>query len=248
VSDLLWKATRPDGTTRNGLWWTVGEVTTHPTSTVMVRDDASTYLSLSAQPGETLIGGEWPCRLFRVEPLGDVITSDEHAHKRCVLAARVVEEVPAHLALGPMGVHVAALIARAKELTEAEARKLGVARSGGPGAGSAAWHTARSAAARSAAWDGARSAAWSAAARSAAWSAAWYATGDAAGYAAGYAAGSAAWSDAESAAVALAVRDLIGAPEWDQDAYNLLTGTWAQAIGPVHPDDAPVRAWTEETP
>jgi hypothetical protein len=220
VSDLLWKATRPDGTTRGGARWTVGEVTAHPTSTVMVRDDASTYLSLSAQPGETLIGGSWPCRLFRVEPVGDVITSDEYEHKRCVLAVRVVEEVPAHLALGPMGVHVAALIARAKTLTEAEARNLG-----------AAWY--------------------------AAWYAARCAAGCAAGSAARYAAESAAWSAAESwsaaryaagyAAVALVVRDLIGAPGWDQAAYDLLTESWAQVIGPVHPDDAPVRA-TGETP
>lgn len=206
MNDLLWKATRPDGTTRGGVRWTVGEVTTHPASTVMVRDDASTYLSLSTEPGETLIGGSWPCRLFRVEPVGDVATSDEYAHKRCVLAARVVEEVPAHLALGPMGVHVAALIERAATLTEAEAQNL-------------------------------------------------YAAGYAARYAARYAAGGAALSGAGytprsgagDAAVALVVRDLIGAPGWDQAAYDLLTGAWAQVIGPAHPDDAPVRA-TGETP
>jgi hypothetical protein len=227
VSDLLWKATRPDGTTRGGVRWTVGEVTTHPTSTVMVRDRAETYLSLSSEPGETLIGGSWPCRLFRVEPVGDVTTSDEHAHKRCVLAARVVEEVPAHLALGPMGVHVAALIARAKTLTEAEVRNLAAAWSA---AGSAAWSAAGHArhAAGSAAWSAARYAAWSAA-----WSAA------------RYAARCAARCAAESAAVALVVRGLIGAPGWDQAAYDLLTGTWARVIGPAHPDDAPVRAWTE---
>lgn len=27
---------------------------------------------------------------------------------------------------------------------------------------------------------------------------------------------------------------------WDQDAYDLLTGTWRTVIGPVHPDDARV--------
>jgi hypothetical protein len=183
----------------------------------MVRDRAETYLSLSSEPGETLIGGSWPCRLFRVEPVGDVATSDEYAHKRCVLAARVVEEAPAHLALGPMGVHVAALIARAKTLTDAEARNLG------------------------APWSAAGYAAWSAAG-----SAAGYAARYAAESAARYAAESAAWSAAGSAAVALVARGLIGAPGWDQATYDLLTGAWASVIGPAHPDDAPVRA-TEET-
>jgi hypothetical protein len=69
-----------------------------------------------------------------------------------------------------------------------------------------------------------------AAARAAARAAAWAAAG-----AAG-AAGAAAWD----AAGALAVRDLIGPHGFTQEHYDLLTGPWRTAIGPVHPDDAEV--------
>ena len=35
--------------------------------------------------------------------------------------------------------------------------------------------------------------------------------------------------------------DLIGHhPGWDQAAYDRLTGPWRDAIGPIHPDDAPM--------
>ena len=46
------------------------------------------------------------------------------------------------------------------------------------------------------------------------------------------------WDAARGAARALLLRDLIGRyPGWDQDAYDLLTGPWRQAVGPIHPDD-----------
>lgn len=38
--------------------------------------------------------------------------------------------------------------------------------------------------------------------------------------------------------LALAARDLIGTVEgWTWNAYNLLTGPWVAALGPIHPDD-----------
>ncbi len=43
---------------------------------------------------------------------------------------------------------------------------------------------------------------------------------------------------AGDAALALVSRDLIGHhPGWGQGAYDLLTGPWRSAIGPIHPDD-----------
>ena len=39
------------------------------------------------------------------------------------------------------------------------------------------------------------------------------------------------------AAMALTARHLIGTGDWDQAAYDLLTGPWVQVIGKVHPDD-----------
>lgn len=81
------------------------------------------------------------------------------------------------------------------------------------------------------------------AARPAAQYAAWYAARDAAQHAAWYAARAAArdaaWCAARDAALALVVRDLIS-----KEHYDLLTGPWAQVIGPAHPDD-PTR---EDTP
>lgn len=49
-----------------------------------------------------------------------------------------------------------------------------------------------------------------------------------------------AWSEgykaARDAALALVVRDLIS-----KEHYDLLTGPWAQVIGPAHPDDENIR-------
>lgn len=217
MSGLLWKAVSPDGTSRGGLRWDVGTVVRHPTSTRMVRDEAETYLSLSVEPAETLIGRGWPCRLFRVEPIGDVIDSDWYRHKRCVLAARVVEEVEPWRALGPNGGRVAALIDRVSSLTADEVRRL------------AAAEVAARSAARDAAWDAARAAARDAArfARDAARDAVRDAARDAARVAVGSTADrAAAWAAAGDAAVALIVEDLIS-PEH----FATLTFPWRQVIG-----------------
>jgi hypothetical protein len=40
--------------------------------------------------------------------------------------------------------------------------------------------------------------------------------------------------------LALAARDLLGTtPQWDQAAYDMLTGPWRAAFGPIHPKDRP---------
>lgn len=105
--------------------YAVGTVVKHPTANAMIRNFPASYLSITTEPGESLIGGYWPCRLMRVEPIGDVLDDlDVSPHKRAVLSMRVVEELPAHLALGPMGEHVAALLDRIRRLTEEQKRLL----------------------------------------------------------------------------------------------------------------------------
>jgi hypothetical protein len=243
---VYYKATRPDGmdfatgTVDYAEALETGEVLEHDEK--MVRDKAATYFSVSVEPADCT-GVRWPCRLFRVEPVGRVLKSDGLPNKRCCSRLRVVEELPAHLALGPNGEAVAALIERAGRLTWDEVERLvaaGVAARGAAGVAvwGAAWGAARDAA-RGAAWaaardaargaagdaagaarDGARGAAWDAA-RDAAWDAARGAAGDAAG---------AAWDGARGAAWdaarALVVRDLIS-----KEHFNVLYGPWAEVVG-----------------
>ena len=206
------------------------------------------WYHLATVPTEC-IGMSWPCRLFEVEPVGDQTLDTEHPHKIGCSSVHVVREVDGHVALGPQGAEVAALIGgRTWALTGDEAERLCAAWGAAWGAArpphpaerlGAAWYAAHPA---HAAWYAARDAAGVATrggARGAAWDAsrdAWYAARVAAW--GGGAAGDAAWGAAWYAARALVIRDLIGHhPGWDQAAYDLLTGPWRQAIGPVHPDD-----------
>jgi hypothetical protein len=163
------------------------------------------YLHASDVPAETLVGGKWPCRLFEVT--GKSFASEGHKHGFKQLS--VVREIDSHLALGPNGREVAALIDRAGRLTPVEAKALG-----------AAWYAAWDAA-RDVAWVAARHAAW-VAAREAAREAAGVAARDAASDAASDAARFAAWD----AATALVVRDLI-TPE----QFDVLYGPWESVIG-----------------
>ncbi len=101
-------------------------------------------LHVADAAAETLIGS-WPCRLFRVEPIGDVIARS--GHKFGFGGLRVVEELPSWQVFGPNGEAVVALIERAGRLTAEEA---------------AAGDASRDAA-RDAAWGAARDAAWGAA-------------------------------------------------------------------------------------
>ena len=174
------------------------------------------WYHLATVPTEC-VGVSWPCRLFEVEPADDLGEDrPRHAHKVGATSVRVLREIDAHVALGPQGVQVAAFLERCATLTEDDMARLG-----------AAWGTTLGST-----WDAtpARGAAWAAA-----WAAAWGATP------ARGAAWVAAWAATRGAAWALLVRDLIGQhPGWDQDAYDLLTGPWRDAIGPIHPDDAPM--------
>jgi len=247
----LYKCTRPDGrdfytgTVDYGAALASGEPL--PELPELPGDDVFPgpgWYHLATVPTEC-VGMSWPCRLFEVEPVGDVFMDSEHPHKIGCRSVRVLREVPAWRALGPQGEQVVALIERCRRLSAAEMNRLYVARATALDAARAtAWVAAVALdVARATAWDAARDAAWVAAvaldvARATAWVAAvaldvarataWDAALDAARGAAGDAAG------------ALLCRDLIGqAPGWDQDAYNLLTGPWRQVIGPVHPDDHP---------
>ena len=199
-----YKATGPDGrdfhtgTIDYGAALLSGEVVRHPTSKLKVPGDAGTYLSVSTEPADCT-GFRWPCRLFRVEPVGRVGRApigDRLPNKRTTLALRVVEELPAHMALGPNGEAVVAFIERCRTMTPEQVRRLAAARA-----------TAK-AAARATAKDAAKAAVW-AAARDAAWAAVWDAAWDAAWAAAWAAVWDAAWDAAWAAAWAIVVRDLI---------------------------------------
>lgn len=196
-----YKATGPEGTDfRTGTIdyaaaLVSGEVIRHPARSV--RNEPATYLSVSVEPADCT-GFRWPCRLFRVEPVGRVMAKlDVSPNKRAVSALRVVEELPAYMALGPNGEAVVAFIEPCRSLTPAQGRKLAAAWAA---AGAAAW---------TAAWTAARTAAWTAA-----WAAAWTAAGTGAGDAAGMAAGPGAELAAWHAAKAIVVRDLITSEEY----------------------------------
>jgi hypothetical protein len=211
-----YKATRPDGTDfKTGTIdyaaaLASGEVIRHPRRTIP--NEPSTYLSVSVEPADCT-GLSWPCRLFRVEPVGKVLGGlAVSSNKRACHALRVVEELPAHMALGPNGEAVTTFIERCRTLTPEQMARL-------TAAWEAAWNAAL-AAAREAAREAARGAAWTAAwdaacdaareaAREAAWEAAWDAAWAAARSAATGAARGAAWDAACDAARAILVRDLI---------------------------------------
>ena len=213
---VYYKATQPDGTDfRTGTVdydgaLTSGEPVMHPDP---FWDDAAGYLSISVEPADTLIGGSWPCRLFEVEPVGEVRTAPCHPYKRAVTGLRMVREVEAWRALGPRGESVAQFIARTAAWTAAWTATRGAAWTA---ARTAAW-TAAWTATRGAAWTAARDAAWTAArtaARDAVWDAAWGAAGDA------------VWDAAWDAAGALLVRDRIS-PE----QFRTLTEPWKILTG-----------------
>ena len=217
------KAVRPDGTDfRAGtVQWAPpdgheGEwIARHPTAT-KISGKASAYLSVSTVATDCS-DMTWPCRLLTVEAVGDVTTPSPIIlpNKRAGVAFRVTGELPAHEALGPQGVHVAALLERARHITPDEASALDAALDD---TWHGAWHGA---------WDAASDGTWYAAlgaARGAAWDAAFTAT---------WAATRAATRDAAlDAAGALVVRDLITV-----DCYDALTRSWRTVVGPIHPDD-----------
>lgn len=207
-----YKAVQPDGTDfyTGAVQWAVpnGTVVRHPSRTLGRKPHS--HLSVATVPTDCT-GMRWPCRLLTVEAVGgyDVITPDPDLRpsKRASLAWRVTGEVDAHLALGPQGEYVAALIERASKLTADEARQ-----------SDAAWG-----AARFAGWD----AGWNAAG-----DAFLCATRSAARDAALAAMRGAVRGAASGALSALVVRDLI-----EVEHYDTLTRPWRSSIGPIHPDD-----------
>ena len=218
--ETYYKAVRHDGTdfySGQVLWGRVGEIVRHPNPGSPGERGAKGYLSVSVSPTDCT-GMSWPCRLFEVEPVEGAPVwepTPDLPSKRASHAWRVVRELPAHEALGPNGVEVAAFLALLPTLTRAQWVAALVA------AGSAAWVAAGSAtsdaageaarsADRAAAWGAAWGATWDAAweaarsaDRGATWGAAWGATWDA------------AWEAARSAALALLVRDLITTEQFD---------------------------------
>ncbi len=80
-------------------------------------------LSAFDAPGEVLVDGSWPCRLFLVE--GTPIRTDKHACYFYELF--VAEELPAWQALGPNGEAVVDHLKRSKTITEEQAKNLSIA-------------------------------------------------------------------------------------------------------------------------
>lgn len=200
-----------------------GHVARHPTFT---------YVSASTIPTECA-GMRWPFRLLQVETTHD---SEPAAHipripwERLATQWRVVAELDPSIALGPQGPRVLELVARAGRLTTLELNAMTIAgyvtqRIQGVTVRYAAWDaavSARMSAAITASFSAAEYAAWHAStvsndARHLDWHDAWTAAGD--------------------AALALVVRGLIPAEQ-----YDTLTGPWRSVIGPIHPDDPPPRS------
>ena len=122
-----YKATRTDGTSfhDSATKWTVGRITRHPNPETSKGLCSSGVLHISDAPGEVLVGGSWPCRLFEVEPRSALISGVDHKHG-CT-AVKVVRELPAWQALGPNGEAVAAHIEQCKVITLEQARQLNAA-------------------------------------------------------------------------------------------------------------------------
>jgi hypothetical protein len=219
TGEQYYKAVRPDGTSfyDQRTKWQIGKITRHPAADLDHPISASRYLSVSVSPADCT-SFKWPARLFRVASVRGhkVVTPNSSyvTNKRASDAWKPVEELPAHQLFGPQGEHVAALIARAQNLTAEERDRL-----------DAAWNAVRYATRDSAQY----------VARDAGWYAAQYAAQSAARYAAQSAAQYAAQYVARDTAGALVSRDLIST-----EHYDLLTRPWRKIIGPIHPDDPPI--------
>lgn len=222
-----YKAVRPDGTDfysgtvawlpPDGVIPPEGWLVTHPTAT-RLGPYADTYLSVSIEVADCT-GMRWPCRLLRVEPAGRAVRrlDDGLPHKRCSLAWRVMEELPAHQALGPRGAEVVALLERAAKITPTEARALQATRT-------ADWYDS---------WQVAQDTVWSVAI-DAGWHASWYASREAAWQVAREATWDevAAWDAWDT--MREAVRDAVGATflrnRIPEEYYDILMDPWLRVI------------------
>ena len=162
---IFYKATRPDGTSFHDqkTTWTVGETVSVAESDRQVKLCGGGVLHASDAPGETLLGGSWPCRLFEVE--GEPSAHQDHKYGFHELT--VIRELPAWQALGPNGEVVEAHIEKCKTVTPEQVDRLNAAVDAAWGA---VWNAARDAAvdaAWDAVWNAARTAARDAAGNSA---------------------------------------------------------------------------------
>ena len=66
----------------------------------------------------------WPCRLLVVEAGNDVARDHVHPFKVRVKTARVIAELPSHVALGPQGASLARLISRVGGLTLSDVARM----------------------------------------------------------------------------------------------------------------------------
>ncbi len=209
------KATRPDGTDfYSGLiLYKIGKRVRPAEASLTPAICGPGYLHASDAPGEVLVGGRWPCRLFEVTGKPAAGFDGEHKHKGGFKQLTVVREIDPYLALGPNGRYVAGIIERIRKADRGEIEKLRAARG----------------AVRGAAWEAVRGAAWGAArgaARGAVREASWGASREAAREAAWEAARGAAWEAAWEAVLALGVRDLITPEQFDS-----LYSPWQSVMG-----------------
>ena len=188
------------------------------------------WLHLATTPTEC-VGASWPCRLFEIEPdnYAQVYQDKSHPHKIGTTKAFVTREIESWKFFGPQGKEVVALVERAKKLSAEDCKKLDSALD-------SAWASA---------WDSARTSAWDSA-RDSAWASAWTSAWDSASASARTSAWDSAWTSALASA-GLVSRDLIGKGKFTQEQYDILTIPWRTAIGPIHPDDAPLGRTSEIT-
>ena len=139
MTTTYYKAVRPDGTSFHdpSFRWVPesgpipddGLLVSHPRH--LDRRSAAGYLSVSTVPTDCT-GLQWPCQLLALTPVRGrkVVTPEPHSlpNKRGASAWLVVDRLDPHLALGPQGPEVAAIIDRAGRLTQEEAALLDAAR------------------------------------------------------------------------------------------------------------------------
>ena len=119
-SGHYFKATQPDGYSFMGSpkkLYAVGDtVTPDGDGTRLCREG---LLHVANTPGEVLVGGSWPCKLFEVR--GEIVAGfdGEHPHKGGAKSLQVVRELPAWIALGTNGRAVAAFHALLPTLSAA---------------------------------------------------------------------------------------------------------------------------------
>lgn len=110
-----------------------GQILRHPTSTRIDIDDHASFLSLAITPGDSAGNHRLPFRLFRVQAVGEVKRMNEAAQHWgypptwfAALAVRVLEELPAHVALGDNGPAVVAFFGEVSRASDDQLRALGV--------------------------------------------------------------------------------------------------------------------------